>query len=401
MVTGTFPGLTSMHEACDLCRRHALEAIYRPDSSARGLTVYLCRHCGLLQSVPRIDRAPRKLAAVSSGADWGNVRYGKGFRTNAAMTALHRHADFSAALSVLDVGSNRGSFARAFLDAAPNANIVAVEPDERVAQSCAGLERCEIVEARIENVALEGGRFDVVHSCHTIEHLANPARVLADHWRTLKPGGLLLVDAPNTAILDAEDIVEEWFIDKHLYHFSARTLMRMIASTGFEIIAAPDADDRENLLIVARKAYTAFPAASLDPREVDEAERLIAAYTATRARNLAALTHVAATINAMAPKRVAMWGAGRLFDTLVVNGRFVPTQLSLLIDSHLKAHINERHGCKLTGPEALKTADPDVVIVMSRGFAGEIAAEARRLAPRATILFYADLLADARMSKAA
>jgi len=84
-----------------------------------------------------------------------------------------------------------------------------------------------------------------------------------------------------------------------------------------------------------------------------------------------------------------------------VHGQFAPTQLSLLIDSHLKAHVDERHGCKLTGPEALASANPDVVIVMSRGFAGEIAAEARRLAPRATILFYADLLADARMSKAA
>ena len=401
MVTGTFPGQSSMHEACDLCRRRALEAIYRPESSTRGLTVYLCHHCGLLQSVPRIDRAPRKVAAVSSGADWGNVRYGKGFRTNAAMTALKRHVDFANPLSVLDVGSNRGSFARAFLEAAPNAHITAVEPDERVAQSCAGIERCDVIEARIEDAALESGRFDIVHSCHTIEHLANPARVLADHWRTLKPGGLLLVDAPNTAILEADDIVEEWFIDKHLYHFSARTLMRMIASTGFEIICAPEAEDRENLLIVARKAYTAYPASNLDKIEVAEAEHLIATYTANRARNLVALTHVAATINAMAPKRVAMWGAGRLFDTLVVHGQFAPTQLSLLIDSHLKAHVDERHGCKLTGPEALASANPDVVIVMSRGFAGEIAAEARRLAPRATILFYADLLADARMSKAA
>lgn len=103
----------------------------------------------------------------------------------------------------------------------------------------------------------------------------------------------------------------------------------------------------------------------------------------------------------MAPKRVAMWGAGRLFDTLVVHGHFAPTTLSVLIDAHLKAHLSERHGCKLTGPEALAGANPDVVIVMSRGFAGEIAAEARRLAPRANIVFYADLLADARMNKAA
>jgi SAM-dependent methyltransferase len=401
MVTGLFPGPPAMNEACELCRRRLLEAVYRPESSARGLTVYLCKHCGLVQSLPHIDRAPRAIAAVSSGADWGNVRYGKGFRTNMAISALKRHVDFVSDLAVLDVGSNRGSFVRAMLDAAPNATLVAVEPDERVAEASASLERCELIEGRIEDVPLETGRFDVVHSCHTIEHLGNPARVLADHWRTLKPGGLLLVDAPNTAILDADDMVEEWFIDKHLYHFSARTLMRLVAAAGFEVIAPPDADDRENLLIVARKAYTGFPAVGADAREVAEAERLLAAYIANRARNLAALTHVAAKIRAMAPKRVAMWGAGRLFDTLVVHGRFVPQTLSLLIDSHLKAHVDERHGCRLTGPEALAGADPDVLIVMSRGFASEIATEARRLAPRAEILFYADLIADARMSKAA
>ncbi len=401
MVTGPFPGLSSMNDCCELCRKPALEAVYRAERSPRELTIYLCRHCGLVQSLPRIDRAPRAKAAVSSGADWGNVRYGKAFRTQAALALLRRHVDFAGSIDLLDVGSNRGSFARAFLEAAPNASVLAVEPDERVARSCAELARCELVEARIEDAPLETCRFDIVHSCHTIEHLAEPKRVLADHWRTLKPGGLLLIDAPNIAIIDNDDIVEEWFIDKHLYHFSARTLMRLVASAGFEIVAAPDIEDRENLLLIARKAYTAYPATQADPREVDEAQRVVMAYVANRARNLAALTHVATAINEMAPKRVAMWGAGRLFDTLVVHGNFTPASLSLLVDSHLNAHFDNRFGCRLTGPEALPGVDPDVVIVMSRGFAGEIAAEARRLAPRADILFYADLLADARMSQAA
>ena len=401
MVTGLFPGPFLMNEVCELCRHQSLGAVYQPERSTRGLKVYLCSHCGLVQSLPRVDRAPRAAAAVSGGADWGNLRYGKGFRTQAALAALKRHADLTADLTLLDVGSNRGSFARAFLAAAPNASIVAVEPDERVAGSCAALERCEIVQSRIEDTAIESGRFDIVHSCHTIEHLADPARILADHWRTLKPGGLLVLDAPNIAIIGAEDIVEEWFIDKHLYHFSARTLMRMVAAAGFEIVVAPDIEDRENLLIVARKAYTGFPATDPDPREVAEAERLLTAYGTNRACNLSALTYVAAAISGMAPKRVAMWGAGRLFDTLVVHGQFAPTTLSLLIDAHLRAHVEDRHGCKLTGPEALASANPDVVIVMSRGFAGEIATEARRLVPRAQILFYADLLADARLSQAA
>ena len=390
-----------MDNHCELCRHDALEPVYEAERSARGLKVHLCRHCGLVQSLPRIDRAPRRSASVSSGADWGNVRYGKGFRTKQALAALKRHVDLSGEHSLLDVGSNRGSFIRAFLEEAPASHVLAVEPDERVAQSCAGLERTDLVASRIEDTPLETGRFDIVHSCHTIEHLAEPARVLADHWRVLKPGGLLILDAPSTAILDADDIVEEWFIDKHLYHFSARTLMRMVAAAGFDIVEPPDLADRENLMIVACKSDRGAHIHAADPREVAEAERLIAAYGAARARNLAALTAVAAELAALAPRRVAVWGAGRLFDTLVVHGGFMPRMLAGLIDAHLKAHVPARHGVDLSTPDALVAIDPGVVIVMSRAFAGEIADQARKLVPGAEIITYADLLTRARQSRAA
>jgi SAM-dependent methyltransferase len=390
-----------MSNICELCRHETLVVVYQAERSPRGLKIHLCKHCGLVQSLPRIDRAPRASAAVSGGADWGNVRYGKAFRTQAALSALRRHANFANEISLLDVGSNRGSFVRAFLEAAPEANVVALEPDERVAQSCAGLERTELVCSRIEDAPLESERFDVVHSCHTIEHVAGPQNVLADHWRTLKSGGLLVLDAPNIAVLDSDDMIEEWFIDKHLYHFSARTVTRMVCAAGFDVIEAPDAGDNSNLLIVARKSATARPARDADPREVREASRLIANYGATRARNLSALTALAMEISQMAPRRVAMWGAGRLFDALVTHGRFEPAILSTLIDKHLKAYVEMRHGRKLEGPEALTTAKPDVVIVMSRGFTHEIAAEARSLAPHAEIIFYTDLMARARLSQAA
>jgi 2-polyprenyl-3-methyl-5-hydroxy-6-metoxy-1,4-benzoquinol methylase len=390
-----------MTETCELCRRDALEAAYTPERSTRGLTVHLCKHCGLVQSLPRIDRAVRAPMAVSGGADWGNVRYGKGFRTKAALTALRQYADLTSELSILDVGSNRGSFASALLDKAPLATIVAVEPDERVAGSCANLARTTLVNARIEDTALESGRFDIVHSCHTIEHLAEPARTLADHWRVLKPGGLLILDAPNIAILDVDDIVEEWFIDKHLTHFSARTLMRMVVAAGFDIVAPPEPRDRENLLIVARKSDAPRFAIDGDPREVAEAERLIAAYKSLRATNIAALAFAAAEIAGMAHRRVAIWGAGRLFDSLVVHGGLETSALALLVDTHLKAHVADRHGVRLSAPEALADAAPGVIVIMSRGFAEEIAAQAAMLAPRAEIVFYNELLSRARLRKAA
>ncbi len=395
MVTGNFRA-GPMSNDCELCRHELGEPVYEPERSTRRLKVHICAHCGLVQSSPRIDRAARAPAAVSGGADWGNVRYGKGFRTGAALALLKRYAVLHEAISLLDVGSNRGSFARAFLEAAPEAHIVAVEPDERVAQSSRDLDRTDLMVSRIEDAALESERFDIVHSCHTIEHLAQPMNVLIDHWRVLKPNGLLVLDAPNIAIVESDDIVEEWFIDKHLYHFSVRTLMRMVTAAGFDIVSAPDLKDRENLLIVARKSRIGHGVRESDPLEVNAAERLMAAYIAGRARNLAALTAMAAEIARLAPKGVAMWGAGRLFDTLVTHGQFAPDMLSLLIDKHLKQHVPTRYGCALAGPEALREADPGVVVVMSRGFADEIAAEAKALAPRAEIILYSDLLNRAR-----
>ena len=113
------------------------------------------------------------------------------------------------------------------------------------------------------------------------------------------------------------------------------------------------------------------------------------------------MTAVAAELATMAPRRVAIWGAGRLFDTLVVHGGFMPQMLAGLVDAHLKAHMPARHGVALSTPESLAEIDPGVIVVMSRAFAGEIADHAKNLAPSAEIITYTDLMARARRRHAA
>jgi 2-polyprenyl-3-methyl-5-hydroxy-6-metoxy-1,4-benzoquinol methylase len=388
--------------SCDQCGHDSLAFVYAPDRSSRGLKVYLCRHCGLAQSLPRIDRTEKRHdMAVSAGAGWGNVRYGKGFRTRQALEALAPFVDFTGKMKLLDVGSNRGRFAAAFLEAAPNATLFAIEPDERYADLSAGLPRTTLIRQRIEDVVLKEESFDIVHSCHTIEHLAHPFAALKDHARVLKMGGLLVIDAPNIALIGVADIVEEWFIDKHLYHFSHVTLSRMIEAAGFSIIAHPDPGDAINLLYVARKTGQPKSTVAADPVEVVRSEMLLASYEQTRADNLAALVEAAAEIESLAHRRVALWGAGRLFDSLVTAGGFNPKCLTLLIDTHLAALVAERHGVKPCIPETLRETPADVIVIMSRGFADEIVAEAKMLAPQAEIILYADLLARARLARAA
>jgi len=387
-----------MLDFCELCGHDGLVLAYAPEHSTRGISVHLCPSCGLVQSLPRIDRAPRAVAAVSCGADWGNVRYGKGFRTAIALDAVKRYGGLGY-FTLLDVGSNRGRFLSAVKNHFPAATLVAIEPDERVADNAAAV--AELHTCRAEEITLEAGRFDIVHSCHTIEHLAHPLRVLKDHARVLKDGGLLILDAPNIAIIGSDDIVEEWFIDKHLYHFSAHTLTAMVEAAGFEILEGPDPADFTNLFIVARKSAKVPAAIAPDPAEADAANALLTRYRKTRACNIEALAAVATELDALAPQGIAMWGAGRIFDSLIVHGHFDPKHLRTLIDTHLKAHMAERYGFPLSGPEALAADQPGVVVVMSRGFADEIVAEVKILAPGADVLVFADLLGRAKQRSAA
>jgi hypothetical protein len=206
------------------------------------------------------------------------------------------------------------------------------------------------------------------------------------------------VDAPNIALLASDDILEEWFIDKHLYHFSAGTLSRLLHASGFEVIDGPDPSDRENLLFAARKRGVAARPIARGPREADHSLELINRYVANRARNLAALTKVAAEIRVQQAGRAR---GGPVVRRAGQHGGFDPKSLTLLIDTHLTLHMDESHGMTLSGPEDLVASNPGLIVVMSRAFAGEISKIAKTQTPHAEIVLYSDLLSRARGLKAA
>ncbi|HMI95182.1 MAG TPA: methyltransferase domain-containing protein [Micropepsaceae bacterium] len=246
-----------MTEPCDLCHSSALESIYEPTLSRRGLTVYLCSDCGLVQSQPRADRTARP-TTVSNSADRKNAH------TEASLSLIAAQGDLHANLRVLHLGSNRDSFARAMLATVPGALMTCVEADEAI--------------------PLPDWGFDIVHSCGTIEQRVSPANTLADLWRVLKPGGLLIIDAPNIALIGGDDIADEWFVDTQLYHFSEVTLARLLDATGFEIVAGRDPKRRGNLLFAARKAKRPARSQQRNPGEVDGALALITSYVNYRVR---------------------------------------------------------------------------------------------------------------------
>ncbi len=388
-------------DLCDCCGTPSLESIYIPTDSLHNITVAGCGHCGLVQSLPRVDQIENGDIARSSDLSWDHVRFGKGFRTQQNLDVIRTHVGLSGFLNVLDVGSNRGSFCTSLKTQAPNAKIVAVEPDWTFSETYQQNPNVEMIQDRIENVRLRSDSFDLVYSCHTLEHLRSPAKTLYDHFRVLRPGGWLFIEVPNIELLKAEDIVEEWFVDKHLYHYSAEVLLDQLAALGFEAVDGPDITDPLNISILARKTQTGTGVLPRNTDRLIKAKQLVQNYQTSRERNLTAVRQVARQIEGYKPQRVVIWGAGRLLNSLVQYGELNPRNLAGIVDKYLTKYTHNGYDVALMPPTAVGGLQPDVIVVMSRSFYDEIAQEARNRVPNAQVLSYSELLVNARERVAA
>ncbi|GHF19478.1 hypothetical protein GCM10017044_12670 [Kordiimonas sediminis] len=383
-------------ETCDACNSSNLSFVYEAPTTTRGLKVYLCETCGLLQSLPRIDHEPnRKSGYAASGAGFGNIRYGKGFRTAFAIETLQNFIDLKNVRAVLDIGSNRGDFLTTFLKINPTCEFVAVEPDNRVLSEYPTSSNLSVIIDRIENVELPANHFDLVYSCHTLEHVLSGRQTLEQTYASMKDGGIMCLEVPSIEVLNFTDVVEEFFMDKHLYHYSGEILTTLIKKVGFNILWGPEDADTTNLTILAQKVSGEIsPTATFENAPlVAKTRAAVETYEKTLTRNLESLKSGAAKVTSLAQdKKVAIWGAGRIFSSLVEYGELDPHVLSAVVDKKLHALVKEVFGVKIDNTDTIGHIQPDIILIASRLYFEEIKSEATALSPNSEFLSLEDLL---------
>lgn len=91
----------------------------------------------------------------------------------------------------------------------------------------------------LESQRYPDSRFDVVFSSHVIEHVVDPAALVAESLRVLKPGGRCIVVTPNVHSWSHRLFGRHWRglePPRHLHLFTPQSLRNLVASGGAENI---------------------------------------------------------------------------------------------------------------------------------------------------------------------
>lgn len=170
------------------------------------LDVYACWTEPRERDVDQVEQ-PKWIALGHPSYVW---RFGQDRR----LALIQQHAPL-VDQRILDVGSGIGTYVRKFRDFSEHVFGIDIE-EERVAEGARSLPNLLVGEAEL--LPFEDEAFDVILLNEVIEHVRDDAQTIADALRVLRPGGRLIIFAPNRL----------YFFETHGIYLGRRYVFRLI-----------------------------------------------------------------------------------------------------------------------------------------------------------------------------
>jgi SAM-dependent methyltransferase len=147
---------------------------------------------------------------------------------------LQRAAAEGRKAEVIDIGCATGALLGVLRERGWRCRGIEISPAAEYARRERGL---EVSGLPLEENRFRDGAFDLALASHLIEHLNDPAGLVREAYRILRPGGRFLVTTPNIAGFQARLFGGRWrsAIFDHLYLFSRRTLGALLEGAGFTV----------------------------------------------------------------------------------------------------------------------------------------------------------------------
>lgn len=168
------------------------------------------------------DEVRARLHRTSLEPSLGDLAYLERQSLAVTLRALARHMRHGA---ILDLGCGIKPYQ--VLLAQPDDRWVGVDHPASMAGSYAGLTAADVL-ADGHALPFRDGEFDTVLCTQVLEHVANPAQVLTEAARVLKPGGTLILTAPMVWPLHEEPF--------DFFRYTQYGLRQLLTGAGLEVV---------------------------------------------------------------------------------------------------------------------------------------------------------------------
>lgn len=233
-------GIVLEHIDCEQCGSHRKQKLFvvaDPFSvTDEEYTLVRCCDCGLIYVNPRPTEETIGLCYPRTYYD-AHVSHFRDEQTKLVCIEMRRLCDisrFSKPGHILDVGCGNGRFLSV---AKKNGwRTLGIEISHDMADFARNEYGLDIIEKGLSEAELPSDEFDVVTMWGVLEHLHHPKSALMEVNRVLRPGGLLVVLAPNIDSTQFKLFGPKWpllDVPRHLYQFSKTSLRRMVTGAGF------------------------------------------------------------------------------------------------------------------------------------------------------------------------
>ncbi len=266
------------------------------------------------------------------------------------------------------MGSNRGEFINS-LSKLTNCDFIGVEPDKKLITKY-NTRKVKIIYERFENVKISQ-KFDLIHCSHTLEHLDSPSFFFEKISKNMNNKSILYLEVPDIKIIKSKNCLEEYFIDKHTFHFSDNDIKNYLIKYNFKII--DKIFDKENAIFLIKK--TSFIKKKNIKNNYKSHKILIKNYAKNMSFNVAKLKKFKKKLTDMILKKkvILFWGAGRIFNIFQDHVNLKKYKSKIYVcDEYLTNYVKFSNGFKIHKPIFLRKVKFDKIFITARSFERDI-----------------------------
>lgn len=241
--------------SCLLCRSENLRKVI---NHTAGHSLWRCRKCGLLQTVPmpsseEISAYYQRYDVLGEKEPYYREAWGPNALSSSEGLEIIERFKWSQKFCgrfgrVLDVGSGPGIFLRLVKSAGGEPH--GIELNARAAERSAKELGVPVVSGTLADSA---GKFDQITLWDLLEHVSDPVALIRQCAERLEVGGWLFVETPNeSALLDRFVLLlsglgitgpaKTFYGLHHLVLFRNGTVSRLLRENGFEVVKIAGAE---------------------------------------------------------------------------------------------------------------------------------------------------------------